>query len=117
MVRISFDQKPFRKMMMHTWGAECVASPSTETNAGRAVLANPVGDLVEVFQADDVGVLAPDDAEGYGTALAGLLKDLEKTARLGRTARQVAEQKYAWKQVAEKLIAVYRSATFPSSPW
>ena len=85
--------------------------------AGRAVLANPVGDLVEVFQADDVGVLAPDDAEGYGTALAGLLKDLEKTARLGRTARQVAEQKYAWKQVAEKLIAVYRSATFPSSPW
>jgi glycosyltransferase involved in cell wall biosynthesis len=85
--------------------------------AGRAVLANPVGDLVEVFQADDVGVLAPDDAEGYGTALAGLLKDLEKTARLGRTARQVAEQKYAWKQVAEKLIAVYRSATSPSSPW
>ena len=85
--------------------------------AGRAVLANPVGDLVDVFQADDVGVLASDDAEGYGTALAGLLKDLEKTAWLGRTARQVAEQKYAWKQVAEKLIAVYRSATSPSSPW
>jgi hypothetical protein len=35
MVRISFDQKPFRKIMMQTWGAECVASPSTETNAGR----------------------------------------------------------------------------------
>ncbi len=39
MVRISFDQKPFRKIMMHTWGGECVASPSTETAAGRAVLA------------------------------------------------------------------------------
>jgi tryptophan synthase beta chain len=38
MVRISFDQKPFRKMMMATWGANCVASPSTETNAGRKVL-------------------------------------------------------------------------------
>jgi tryptophan synthase beta chain len=38
MVRISFDQKPFRKMMMQTWGAECVASPSTETQAGRAIL-------------------------------------------------------------------------------
>ena len=35
MVRISFDQKPFRKLMMQTWGAECVASPSPETNAGR----------------------------------------------------------------------------------
>jgi len=39
MVRISFDQKPFRKMMMGTWGANCVASPSSETNAGRKILA------------------------------------------------------------------------------
>ncbi|MBN1125091.1 MAG: TrpB-like pyridoxal phosphate-dependent enzyme [Sedimentisphaerales bacterium] len=38
MVRISFDQKPFRKLMMQTWGANCIASPSTETNAGRAIL-------------------------------------------------------------------------------
>jgi tryptophan synthase beta chain len=38
MVRISFDQKPFRKMMMGVWGANCVASPSSETNAGRKVL-------------------------------------------------------------------------------
>lgn len=40
MVRISFDQKPFRKLMMQTWGAECVASPSMETNAGREILKN-----------------------------------------------------------------------------
>jgi tryptophan synthase beta chain len=39
MVRVSFDQKPFRKMMMQAWGADCVASPSEETAAGRAVLA------------------------------------------------------------------------------
>lgn len=39
MVRISFDQKPFRKLMMQVWGAKCIASPSTETNAGRAILA------------------------------------------------------------------------------
>ncbi|MBN1766629.1 MAG: TrpB-like pyridoxal phosphate-dependent enzyme [Sedimentisphaerales bacterium] len=38
MVRISFDQKPFRRLMMETWGAECVASPSEETNAGRNIL-------------------------------------------------------------------------------
>jgi tryptophan synthase beta chain len=38
MVRISFDQKPYRKLMMQTWGANCVASPSTETQAGRAIL-------------------------------------------------------------------------------
>jgi tryptophan synthase beta chain len=39
MVRISFDQKPFRKIMMRTWGANCIASPSNETNAGREILA------------------------------------------------------------------------------
>jgi len=38
MVRISFDQKPYRKSMMNTWGANCVASPSSETKAGRAIL-------------------------------------------------------------------------------
>ncbi|NNL77456.1 MAG: TrpB-like pyridoxal phosphate-dependent enzyme [Desulfobacterales bacterium] len=38
MVRISFDQKPYRKAMMSTWGANCIASPSTETQAGSAVL-------------------------------------------------------------------------------
>ena len=38
MVRISFDQKPFRKLMMQVWGANCVASPSDQTQAGRSIL-------------------------------------------------------------------------------
>ncbi len=38
MVRISFDQKPFRKVMMQVWDGNCVASPSRETNAGREIL-------------------------------------------------------------------------------
>lgn len=39
MVRISFDQKPFRKVMMETWGGTCIPSPSDQTQAGRDVLA------------------------------------------------------------------------------
>ena len=39
MVRISFDQKPFRKIMMRTWGGNCVPSPSMETEVGRRILA------------------------------------------------------------------------------
>jgi tryptophan synthase beta chain len=39
MVRISFDQKPFRKIMMQVWGAECVPSPSRDTRFGREMLA------------------------------------------------------------------------------
>jgi len=39
MVRVSYDQKPYRRMMMNVWGAEVFPSPSDHTNAGRAVLA------------------------------------------------------------------------------
>jgi tryptophan synthase beta chain len=38
MVRASYDQKPYRKIMMQTWGAECFPSPSTRTNSGKAIL-------------------------------------------------------------------------------
>ncbi len=38
MVRVSFDQKPYRKSIMQTFGAEIVASPSPDTNTGRAIL-------------------------------------------------------------------------------
>ena len=38
MVRISFDQKPYRKALMQTYGAQVVASPSPDTNYGRSVL-------------------------------------------------------------------------------
>ncbi len=38
MVRISYDQKPYRRVMMKTYGADIVASPSKLTNAGRAIL-------------------------------------------------------------------------------
>jgi len=39
MVRISYDQKPYRKIMMNTFGAEVYASPSDRTQAGRNILA------------------------------------------------------------------------------
>jgi tryptophan synthase beta chain len=42
MVKVSYEQKPYRRSMIQLWGGEVVASPSNETNAGRAVLAkNP----------------------------------------------------------------------------
>ena len=39
MVRVSFDQKPYRRALMESYGARCVASPSEETEAGRRILA------------------------------------------------------------------------------
>lgn len=39
MVKVSYFQKPYRRVMMETWGARVVPSPSPDTNAGRSILA------------------------------------------------------------------------------
>ena len=39
MVKVSYEQKPYRRSMMHVWGATVVPSPSNETEAGRQILA------------------------------------------------------------------------------
>lgn len=39
MVKLSYQQKPYRKMMMNTYGANCYPSPSDRTEAGRKILA------------------------------------------------------------------------------
>jgi tryptophan synthase beta chain len=39
MVKVSYNQKPYRRIMMETWGAKCVPSPSMDTKAGRDALA------------------------------------------------------------------------------
>jgi tryptophan synthase beta chain len=39
MVKVSFYQKPYRRLMMQTWGADCVPSPTDTTEAGRKILA------------------------------------------------------------------------------
>ncbi|MBO8141809.1 MAG: TrpB-like pyridoxal phosphate-dependent enzyme [Firmicutes bacterium] len=38
MVKISYEQKPYRRSLMQVWGAEVIASPSNRTQAGRAIL-------------------------------------------------------------------------------
>jgi tryptophan synthase beta chain len=39
MVKVSFEQKPYRKSMMQLWGANVIPSPSNQTNSGRSILA------------------------------------------------------------------------------
>jgi len=73
MVRISFDQKPFRKMMMRVWGANCVPSPSMETNAGREVLKklpNTPGSLaIAISEAIEDAVTSKDTRYSLGSVL------------------------------------------------
>ena len=69
MVRISFDQKPFRRLMMETWGATCVPSPSSETNAGRTILAkmpDTPGSLgIAISEAIEAAVTDPTGSTRY----------------------------------------------------
>ena len=69
MVRISFDQKPFRKIMMQTWGAKCIASPSNETRAGRTILEkdpNTPGSLgIAISEAIEAAVTDPTGKTRY----------------------------------------------------
>jgi len=73
MVKISFEQKPFRKMMMGVWGAECVASPSNQTRTGREVLAktpNSPGSLaIAISEAIEDAVTSRDTRYSLGSVL------------------------------------------------
>lgn len=73
MVRISYNQKPYRKMLMETWGAQCVPSPSPDTNAGRKFLAqNPEhpGSLgISISEAIEDAVTSKDTRYSLGSVL------------------------------------------------
>jgi tryptophan synthase beta chain len=72
-VRVSYDQKPYRRAFMEAFGARCVASPSTETAAGRAILErNPhhTGSLgIAISEAVEVAATNPDVKYALGSVL------------------------------------------------
>jgi tryptophan synthase beta chain len=73
MVRISYDQKPYRRAMMHVWGAEVNPSPSELTNSGRAVLAEDPdcpGSLgIAISEAVELAATDPDARYSLGSVL------------------------------------------------
>jgi tryptophan synthase beta chain len=73
MVRISYNQKPYRRAFMETFGARCIASPSTETNFGRQVLAatpDSNGSLgIAISEAVEVAATRADTNYALGSVL------------------------------------------------
>lgn len=72
-VRVSYDQKPYRRALMETYGARCVASPSHETVYGRSVLAknpNHPGSLgIAISEAVELAVQREDTKYALGSVL------------------------------------------------
>lgn len=73
MVKVSYNQKPYRRALMETYGARVVASPSTETAAGRAILAqdpDSTGSLgIAISEAVEVAAQRDDTRYALGSVL------------------------------------------------
>jgi tryptophan synthase beta chain len=73
MVKISYQQKPYRRSLMQVWGASVTPSPSTETEAGRAILKqNPdsLGSLgIAISEAVEVAAKDEDTKYSLGSVL------------------------------------------------
>lgn len=73
MVKVSFQQKPYRKALMESYGARCVASPSEETASGRAVLAehpDSTGSLgIAISEAVEMAAQRDDTKYALGSVL------------------------------------------------
>lgn len=73
MVKVSYEQKPYRKFMMNTWGAEVIPSPSPLTDAGRKILAedpNSPGSLgIAISEAVEMAAKDPDTKYSLGSVL------------------------------------------------
>src|SRR6267143_3693447 len=77
MVRVSYDQKPYRKYLMRLYGAEVIPSPSNRTNVGKKILAqdpNHPGSLgVAISEAIETAVTSPNTRYSLGSVLTHVL--------------------------------------------
>jgi tryptophan synthase beta chain len=73
MVKVSYDQKPYRRVLMQTWGANVRPSPSEETEAGRSILADQpdsTGSLgIAISEAVEVAAKNADTSYSLGSVL------------------------------------------------
>ena len=73
MVRVSYEQKPYRKTLMQTYGANIIASPSNLTNAGRSILEknpNSLGSLgIAISEAVEDAAMREDTHYALGSVL------------------------------------------------
>ncbi|HEY5291050.1 MAG TPA: TrpB-like pyridoxal phosphate-dependent enzyme [Burkholderiales bacterium] len=73
MVRVSYNQKPYRRALMETYGATCIASPSNETQSGRSFLAqrpdHPGSLGIAISEAVEVAAQSDDTKYALGSVL------------------------------------------------
>jgi glycosyltransferase involved in cell wall biosynthesis len=76
--------------------------------AGRPIATNPTGDVGEVVEREQVGIVAPDEPRAFAEAVLRLLDDRSACEAMGRRARRLAETRYSWSALVEPLEGFYR---------
>ena len=76
MVKVSYEQKPFRREVMRTYGASVTPSPSTETEIGKKILAEFPGTTGSLGCAISEAVEAATKQEGYRYVLGSVLNQV-----------------------------------------
>lgn len=76
MVKVSYEQKPFRREVMRTYGASVTPSPSMETNVGRKILAEHPGTTGSLGCAISEAVETAVSNEGYRYVLGSVLNQV-----------------------------------------
>ncbi|MBQ7507212.1 MAG: TrpB-like pyridoxal phosphate-dependent enzyme [Lachnospiraceae bacterium] len=76
MVKVSYEQKPFRREVMRTYGASVTPSPSTETNIGKKILADHPGTTGSLGCAISEAVEVATSTEGYRYVLGSVLNQV-----------------------------------------
>jgi len=93
MVKVSYEQKPYRRVMMQTWGAKCIPSPSSDTKAGKAMLEKDPGCPgslgLAISEAVEEAVTRDDTHYSLGSVLNHVL--LHQTI-VGQEAKKVMEK-------------------------
>jgi phosphatidyl-myo-inositol alpha-mannosyltransferase len=91
-------------------GGESFGMVLTEAFAcGTPVVASSIQGYVEVAGPDTGVLVPPGDEQALADALVGLLSDEPRRRALGVRARAVAEERYSWLRIAERLVQIYES--------
>jgi tryptophan synthase beta chain len=125
MVRVSYNQKPYRRALMETYGAKCIASPSNQTQYGRSLLEkdpNNMGSLgIAISEAVEVAATREDTKYSLGSVLNHVLMHqsvigIEAMKRI-RNLNALFRQPSIYRSASEASIVIHETSVLRKLPF
>ncbi len=106
--------------------AKALAAPSVGGESFGMVLTQAFASATPIVASDiagyrevaspETGVLVPpNDPAALAEGIVGLLSDESRRVALGKRAREIAEERYSWNRIAERLVEIYESLAYPAT--